>query len=156
MFIKANRLDDLTKEARESIRKRAHLLLHRHIDPVLRLVMAMEPDSYVQPHRHLGDNRQESYIALRGKFIIILFDNLGYIKEYGLIGPKEENLMFEVPSSAWHVIWSLEKGSLVAEIIKGPYVEKTFKEFAVWAPSEEDPSKIEYKKRILNLLKLSK
>jgi len=155
MFIKSSQLDNLVKKAKESLRKRSHLLLHKHSDPVLKLVMAMEPETYAQPNKHTGENCQELYVALRGKLVVIIFDDKGIVKEHGVIGPGEENLMVEIPINTWHTIFSLEEGSIVMEIIKGPYIDATFKEFPEWAPSENDSSHSEYKKKILELLKLS-
>ena len=59
--------------------------------------------------------------------------------------------MVEVPPMVWHTLYPLEQGSVTMEIIKGPYDEKLFKEFAPWAPSEGDPAYEEYSKNFLTL-----
>ena len=153
-IISKKQLDELTHQASESNRKRAHLLLHDKSDPVLKLVMAMEPETYAAPNRHSGQDRQELFIALRGKFIVLIFDETGRVIGYVLIGPDEENQMVEIPQGVWHTMWSLAKGSIAMEIIKGPYREETYKEFPNWAPSENDPTSPRYKKDILQQLKL--
>lgn len=147
-------LDKLTQEAHESARKRAHLPLHEKTDPVLKLIMAMEPETYAQPNKHSGESRQELFIALRGKFIVLIFDDTGKVTEHTLIGPDEEDQMVEIPQGTWHTMWSLAEGSIAMEIIKGPYEKETYKEFPSWAPSENDASVPDYKKNILQELKL--
>lgn len=153
--ITKHQLDLLSQEAVESLRKRAFLKLHNHADPVLKLLNALEPETYIQPHKHFLKNHQELFVALRGELVVILFDDQGNVIEYILIGPQIETIIFEVPQDTWHTIWPLEKGSIVMEVIKGPYIRKSFKKFAAWAPSESDPGHLWYKKKLLKLLKLS-
>lgn len=138
--ITKNQLDKLSREAVKNTRKRAFFQLHNHTDPVLKLLNALEPETYIQPHKHFLKDHQELFVALRGKLIIVIFDIHGNIIEHVLIGPREDALIFEVPGNTWHTIWSLEKGSVVMEVIKGPYNRESFKEFASWAPAEGDLS----------------
>lgn len=147
--VSAVELDELVEKARLSPRKRAHLLLHNHSDPVLKLVMAMEPGTYAQPNRHPGKDRQELYVAIRGSFRIFFFGNDGNVSESTIISPKGEHIMVEVSPMEWHTLYPLESGSVTMEIIKGPYDEKTFKEFAPWSPKEDDPAHIVYSENLL-------
>ena len=147
--VSATDLDELVKKARLSPRKRAHLLLHKHSDAVLKLVMAMEPGTYAQPNRHPGKDCQELYVALRGSFRMLFFDDDGNITESTVISLVGKHIMAEVPPMVWHTIYPLEQGSVTMEIIKGPYDEKIFKEFASWAPSESDPAREEYCRNFL-------
>lgn len=150
-IIASRDLDALVRRAQQSPRKRAHLLLHTHSDPVLKLVMAMEPGTYAQPNRHPGKDCQELYVVLRGKLRMIFFDDDGRITESTIISSDGENIMVEVPPMVWHTLYPLEKGSVTMEVIKGPYSQTTFKEFAPWAPSENDPFCEEYTKTIRRL-----
>ncbi|MGA8322255.1 MAG: WbuC family cupin fold metalloprotein [Xanthobacteraceae bacterium] len=51
--VDAMAIAELLGKAASSERKRAHLLLHGgHHDPVQRMVIALEPGTYVRPHRH--------------------------------------------------------------------------------------------------------
>lgn len=154
--ITKTQLDALSQKAAKSKRKRAFFQLHDHADPVLKLLNALEPETYIQPHKHFLTDHQELFVALRGRLVIFLFDRNGNITDHVLIGPKEEIIIFEVPEDTWHTIWSLEKGSVVIEVIKGPYNKELFKEFAPWAPSEDDSAFLEYKENLLKLLKLPK
>lgn len=154
--ITKDRLDKLSQEAAGNRKKRAALQLHNHTDPVLKLLNALEPETYIQPHKHFLKNCQELFVGLRGRLIIILFDSQGDIVDHVLIGPKEEITIFEVPEDTWHTILPLENGSLVMEVIKGPYKKELFKKFASWAPSEDDHAHVDYQRKLLKLLKLIK
>lgn len=46
-------------------------------DPVNRLLNAMEPDTYIRPHRHLNPDKDEIFLLLRGKAMLFIFDNDG-------------------------------------------------------------------------------
>ncbi len=45
-------LDGVTAAARVSARKRSIVRFHEHGDGVQRMLNALEPESYVRPHRH--------------------------------------------------------------------------------------------------------
>ncbi len=52
--ITAEALAELTRQAGRAERRRAHLNVHDSPDaPVQRFFIAMEPDTYIRPHRHL-------------------------------------------------------------------------------------------------------
>ena len=71
-------LDDVAAEARSSRRRRHNRNLHASDnEPCNRLLNAVEPDSYVPPHRHLDPAKDETFAVLRGRFGVIVFDNAG-------------------------------------------------------------------------------
>ena len=142
-------IDALVLEAQQSPRLRAHLLLHKHSDPVLKLVMAMEPGSYIQPHRH--PNYQELFVILRGKLTVVTFDESGSVDGKVTISSQGEAITAEVALNQWHTMWPTDGGCVSLEVTKGPYDEKTFKEFAPWAPSEAELAHLEYSTYLLNL-----
>jgi cupin fold WbuC family metalloprotein len=46
-------IEELASQAKALPRKRAHLLLHHGpADPVQRLMIVLQPNSYVRPHHH--------------------------------------------------------------------------------------------------------
>ena len=60
-------LDTLIGKAKDAPRKRAHFNLHPELnDPVQRLCIAMEPGTYVRPHRHSDPETWEVLVILRG------------------------------------------------------------------------------------------
>ena len=49
----------------------------------------MELDSYIQPHRHLDINKDETLAVTRGKMGLTIFDNDGTIEEKALLEPTD-------------------------------------------------------------------
>ena len=75
-------LNQLSDEARSNPRLRKNLNIHPNDGfPAHRLLNAIEPDSYIRPHRHLDPLKDETFIILKGKLGIIVFDNDGGINE---------------------------------------------------------------------------
>ena len=68
-------LDQIWQQARESPRKRKNYNFHlRESDPANRLLNAVEPESYVRPHRHKDPAKDETIIAVRGSFGVVFFE----------------------------------------------------------------------------------
>jgi hypothetical protein len=75
-------LDDLTATAAASARKRAHHNIHPTLeDPVQRLCVAIEPGTYIRPHRHADPATWEVFLMLRGSAVFLAFDNSGTVIE---------------------------------------------------------------------------
>jgi cupin fold WbuC family metalloprotein len=133
-------LDSLTKRAGESPRHRAHFNLHPELtDPVQRLCIAIEPGSYVRPHRHSDPETWEVLIALRGSLAILHFDASGKVLERSVIDHGGMIAAAELPPNAWHTLVSLESGTVFFEVKKGPYKPIAETNSASWAPAEGGP-----------------
>ena len=60
-------LQGLIGEVKSSPRLRQHRNLHEsHDDPIQCLLDAIQPHSYIRPHRHTSVPREERLFALRG------------------------------------------------------------------------------------------
>ena len=71
----AQYLDDLTGKAKVSPRLRQHRNVHQsYQDACQRLFNAIEPGSYIRPHRHASNPREELQIAVRGVMALVTFD----------------------------------------------------------------------------------
>jgi cupin fold WbuC family metalloprotein len=131
-------LDDAVTAARVSPRRRMIIRFHEHGELVQRMLNALEPETYARPHRHNDPTKHEVIIALRGRLLVVRFADdgsplEGYVVEVG--GPVAG---VEIPPGSWHNIVSLEEGTVVYELNSGPYDPETHKEYAQWAPAEED------------------
>ena len=130
-------LDELVQKAQASPRRRANLNVHADLhEPVQRLFIAIEPQSYVQPHRHPEAEKWEFFWLVRGRIAALFFDESGEVKrrvELDLAGPV---FGFEVPPNTWHTVIALEPGSIFMEVKQGPYTQLSDKDFAAWAPKE--------------------
>ena len=133
-------LTNLSRQAAASPRLRQHHNLHAGPDEACqRLLIAMEPGTYVHPHRHLRDPKPECLLGLRGRMALVLFDNDGEILQSKIFGPGEPLLGIDIPAGIWHTVICLETGSVLFETKPGPYRPDTAKEQAPWAPDEGMP-----------------
>jgi len=132
-------LDELADKARHNPRRRLNLNFHQSLDePVQRLFNAMEPDSYVRPHRHAEAGKWEFFLVIRGTIHALIFTESGAIKERLVLSAQGPTLGLEIPDGHWHTLLSMESNSLVFEVKPGPYQKISDKDFAPWAPSEND------------------
>ncbi len=134
-------LDLLASKAAQSGRRRAHCNLHPELsDPVQRLCIAMEPDTYVRPHRHADPETWELLVILRGSLALTLFDEVGKVVGRTVLNADGPVRAVEFPRNTWHTPVSLEPGTIVFEVKQGPYKPIAETNLASWAPNEGDPS----------------
>lgn len=127
-------LDALSQQARLSPRLRANHNLHEQLsDPVQRLAIAMEPGTFVRPHRH--PHTWEMLSALRGRFVVLFFDEQGRVTSRTVLG--EACRVIEFPANTWHAVLSLDGGGVIFEVKQGPYAPLTEADFAPWCKSGE-------------------
>ena len=130
-------LDELVDNAADSHRKRVHYNLHSDLnDKIHRLCVAIEPGSYIRPHRHFNPHKWELMIILRGKMAVLLFDDIGKVINRVELTPGKGNSSVEIPHNIWHTFISMESGSVIFEIKSGPYFKPIESDFASWAPKE--------------------
>ena len=128
-------LVDLGRSAQESPRRRANLNLHDTLpDPVQRLAIAMEPGTLVRPHRH--PHTWELLYPLRGRFIVLHFDDSGRVIDHAVLG--EETAVLETPAGQWHAVLSLDTGGVIFEVKHGPYMPIADADFAPWFSGENE------------------
>jgi len=138
-FISRQILDRLSAEAKLSPRLRKNYNFHSSDQDIChRLLNAMEPDSYIQPHRHLYTSKDETLVVIRGRIGIIIFDVDGNIKENVLLEPTGGIMMVNIPHKIFHTCVSLEAGTVFFEAKAGPFIPLAPEERAPWAPPEND------------------
>jgi cupin fold WbuC family metalloprotein len=135
-------INKVSAEAKNSTRLRKNFNFHKLTDHVQRMLNAIEPDSYVCPHRHLEPPKVEFFILLRGRLAVIIFNDNGTIDR--TIFLDEKTIGIDIKPGTWHTIISLEPGTVVLEAKDGPYVAATDKDFAPWAPREGTPGVKKY------------
>lgn len=139
----AEYLDELVRQASTSLRRRQHRNIHTdYADPCQRLFNAIEPDSYLRPHRHGPAQGAETMIALRGLMKLVVFEDDGQIAEAHTFGAghhAEQNRIpvgLETPPGRWHTVIAVEPGSVLLEMKGGPFDPSAPKFPAPWAPEE--------------------
>lgn len=137
-------LTQLSFEASILPRRRKHLNIHKNYNDACQMLFnAISTESYIRPHRHLIDNKDECLIAVRGLFALIIFDHVGHIINIKKFGSESFQKELDVDSGAlinkrvWHTVIALISGSVLFEVKEGPFSESSAKEFALWSPGEE-------------------
>jgi cupin fold WbuC family metalloprotein len=131
-------MDATSAAARDNPRARWITRFHGLDEPFQRMLNAVEPQSYTRPHRHLDPPKSEVFVALRGSALIVRFADDGIPVEGVVIADAGPARGIEIPPGAWHCLVSLEEGTVLFEAKEGPYVQATDKDFAPWAPPEDD------------------
>ena len=134
-------LQRLIGEAKSSSRLRQHRNVHdSYDDPSQCLLNAIEPRSYIRPHRHASDPKEERLFALRGLMALITFNDAGNVTDIVKFGAERYGndlaLGASVPSHCWHTVVALEEGSILCEVKAGPFDPTQPKDLASWAPGE--------------------
>jgi len=141
--------DELASKASSSPRRRSHHNVHSSAtDPVQRFFVAVEPDSYFRPHRHLS--KSELALVLRGQVDIITFDDAGTVTGRYTVGEGSPDIGYETPHAVWHTLVSHAGRALFFEVKEGPYDPATAVEFAAWAPPEGHASVPDFMKWVRN------
>lgn len=150
-MIRINReiIESTSKKAVESERKRMNFNFHPTLDDELqRMLNAIEPGTYIQPHKHEDPDKTEVFMVLKGRILVVEFDNSGEIKDFEILDATNKSWGTEIPPKTWHTIISLEPGSVAFEIKNGPYSPINDKNFASWAPPENHIDVNKYLKNI--------
>jgi cupin fold WbuC family metalloprotein len=136
-------IEQLIHQAGQSPRKRAIFRLHEHEELVQRMVNALLPGTYIPPHKHENPDKVELFSILTGKVAVVRFSASGDVDDVLLLDANGATKIVDIPPRTYHSVVPLEP-SAVLEIIQGPYVEATHKQFARWAPVEASPQAGEY------------
>lgn len=150
-FITGDLLAQVTEKAKNSERLRMNHNFHDSTDDILnRLLNAMEPGTYVPPHRHISPDKEEICIILKGSLINYIFDDTGKITGKYLLDASKEKYGMEIEAGVWHCAVVLEPGTVLYEVKRGPYIPVASHNLAPWAPDPEDKEAVrEYMKNLL-------
>ena len=130
-------LNELSGRAAESPRRRMNLNFHDAPEhPANRMLNAMEPDSYVRPHRHAAAFKDETFVVVKGAFGVVLFDERGNVSSTALLRAGGELIGAHLPAGVFHSVVALEPASVFFEVKAGPYDPTAAKDWAPWAPEE--------------------
>lgn len=103
-----------------------------------RMLNALQPGTYVRPHRHLTPPKAEAFVLLSGVLGFIAFDEAGHFgwEDCLVLDPAKGMFAVDVPAGTWHAIVALAPDTVVFEVKPGPYAPTSDKDFASWAPAE--------------------
>lgn len=136
-------LDKTSEKATQSPRLRMNHNFHASEDATInRLLNAMEPDTYIRPHRHLNPDKEEIFLLLRGKAILFIFDDNGNITSQLSLNPVEGVYGAELEPGVWHSLLVLESGTVVYEVKEGPFAPLSPENLAPWSPNASDKESV--------------
>ena len=145
-------LDAVSAEARANVRGRKNWNLHPDDGFCChRLLNAIEPDSYIRPHLHLDPNKDETFVILRGRLGVLIFDEAGEVVGKVLLEAGGQTLGVDVPHGTYHTAVSLAPGTVFFEAKAGPFLPKAPAEQAPWSPLEGSPEAAGYLARLARL-----
>ena len=154
----AKYFEDLLEAASQSSRLRAHVNVHDSYNDMCQKVFnAICINSYIRPHRHSLDPKEECLIAICGLFGLIEFSEHGDIKSILLFGSENYSQKFKIASGievnafTWHTVVALVEKSIIFEVKNGPFDRQFAKEFAPWSPEEGSQESLSYHKTLLDL-----
>lgn len=145
-------LNQVSQAAFEAPRRRINHNFHPQLsDPLQRMLNAIEPGSYIRPHKHENPDKVEAFVVLRGKLAVVEFEDDGAIADYAILEPRAGSYGAEIAARRFHTIVALEP-TVVYEIKNGPYSPINDKNWAPWAPIEGEAQVPAYLDTILNKL----
>ncbi len=151
-LIDKNLLAQLSSAAKDSSRQRAiHCFHEGDADLMHRMLNALEPTTYVQPHKH--PDKCEAFIILKGSILFVIFDEKGNIIKHEILAAGADCLGLEIPPQTYHTLIALEEGTVIFEIKHGPYNALTDKVFAAWSPKEGEEGCQLFNQNILQTLR---
>lgn len=140
-------INDLVANAVASPRRRKNLNLHDSLgDPIQRFVNAFEPGTYVRPHRH--PDKWELFVLLQGAAAVLTFDDDGRIQERVDLNATGGARVVEIPEATWHTLVSLESGTALLEVKRGPYDPSSPVDYAPWSPAEDAPEAADFERQL--------
>jgi cupin fold WbuC family metalloprotein len=130
-------LSALVAHAQNADRRRHNLNIHSSPnDPINRLLNAVEPGSYVRPHRH--PDKVETLVAVAGRFELLFFDDSGRLSRRSALGGNGA-VLIEYPTNTWHSLIALESASVFFEVKAGPYLPVKPEDYLPGWPLEQSP-----------------
>lgn len=139
--------------SRKSPRGRVILPFHKNNSESLhRMFNAMQPMSYVQPHRHSSPPKDESVIVIKGSICYVVFDDFGNIDRYFKLSAGSSEFGVDTIAGIFHTFFAIESDTVLFEVKPGPYQKASDKDFASWAPVEGSASAEAYLKELYKLI----
>ena len=119
-------------------KRRARINAHPgHDDALHEMIIAIEPASYIRPHRHPG--KSEAFHIVEGEVDIIVFRDDGAIDEIVSLGEKGglRPFYYRMSEARFHTLIIRSDLLIVHEITNGPFRPEGTT-YAAFAPGEDD------------------
>jgi cupin fold WbuC family metalloprotein len=124
-------------DARKNMRRREVHVFHESGDERLqRMLNALQPGTYIRPHRH--PTKAEHLFLIQGKLGFLTFHDDGTMDNTcsAVLDFQTGNLGIDCRAGRWHTFVALAPDTVVLEVKAGPFDAATDKEAALWSPPE--------------------
>jgi cupin fold WbuC family metalloprotein len=129
-------------------RRDIHVLHDGDPDPLQRMVNAVQPGTYVQPHRHLHPPTAETFVVLTGSagFVLLDDDDPADLDRAArvLLDRERGAYAVDIRPGVWHGLVCLAPDTVLLEVKNGPYAPHSDKDFAPWAPAPDSPQAVAF------------
>jgi len=142
-------IDETAAKAKVSSRLRQNYNFHEHSERVQRFLNAMQPGTYVRPHRHRaveGANRFEFFLVLQGALGFLVMDERGQVLHTECLAADGAVRGIELAQENYHTLVALAPDTVMFELKEGPYDAQTDKEFLSMFPAEGTPEAAQWVK----------
>lgn len=130
-------MQEAIAQSRQSPRRRIICPFHQSAgDNLHRMLNAIQPHSYIQPHRHLNPPKAESIVVLQGSVCYLTFSDAGAVDQRYVLGANRPSFGVDTQPGIFHTFLALEEDTVLFEVKPGPYEKSSDKDFAPWAPWE--------------------
>jgi cupin fold WbuC family metalloprotein len=132
-------LDAVAEKAQSRPRLRQNYDFHEPPEKVQRFLNALQPGTYVRPHRHLRDagvNGFEFFLVLQGALGMLILDEQGQVLHTEKISAQGPTRGLELAEGHFHTLVALEPNTVILELKEGPYEPATDKKFIQSFPQE--------------------
>lgn len=151
-LITTDLIEQVIAASRNSERRRMILPLHKSSqDSLHRMFNAMQPNTFIQPHRHSNPAKAETVLVLRGSLCFVTFDFAGVVDQMIDLAAGSDVFGIDVVPGVFHTFLILQPDTVVFEVKPGPYSPTDDKDFATWAPREGDPAATAYLETLTRL-----
>lgn len=133
-------IEVLRKAVKQTPKRRVRINAHSgHDDALHEMIIAIEPGSYIRPHRHPG--KSEAFHIIEGDVDIVIFREDGAIDEIVSLGEKggERPFYYRMSEPRFHTLVIRSDVLIVHEITNGPF-SPDGTVYAAFAPAEGDPA----------------
>jgi len=132
-------LQAVADDARQSPRLRRNHNFHQEAEPVQRFLNALQPGTYVRPHRHrraVAGAGFECFLVLQGAIGLVLFDGQGQVLETHRLEAEGPLRGIELADDQFHTLVALSTDAVIFELKQGPYEPTADKDFLAGYPLE--------------------
>ncbi len=110
-------------------------------DTLHRMLNAMQPGSYIRPHRHFDPDKGESIFILRGRMGVVFFGPDGSVADEDLVLLDAQQGVYgvDIRAETWHTMLALVPDTVCYEAKPGPSITSSDKGWPDWAPAPDAP-----------------